>query len=70
MLYLQYIDYIFNIWKGTDNKVLKKRNKQHPTAKFDLKISKLLFQIQKFILMVIKISKLPFDEEEAREISK
>ena len=40
MLYLRYIDYIFNIWKGTDNKVLKKLNKQHPTAKFDLKISK------------------------------
>ena len=35
MLYLRYIDYIFNIWK-----VLKKLNKQHPTAKFDLKISK------------------------------
>lgn len=42
MLYLRYID-IFMKQKGTHNQFqvfLKKLNKQHPTIKFDWKISK------------------------------
>ena len=43
MLYLPYIDNIFMIWKGTQDQLktfLKQFNEQHPTIKFDYKISK------------------------------